>query len=150
MHALLITTHAVAAAVALLAGLVALRHPRAVGVHAVGTVLMTAALGAALWVGRAGDTSLPVPVSGALLVLAVVMSWRSARAWWVRPATGAATSAPFVAAVGFTCTSLTTGLLVVAAVRAEQGPVAVVTSALLPVLLGRVLLERAVRRRRLR
>ncbi|WP_432572940.1 hypothetical protein [Kineococcus sp. SYSU DK005] len=147
MHAILILVHAAAATVALAAGLAALRYPALVGVHAVGTVLMSATLAGALWVGRAGGTAVLDVVFSALLVLSLVMSWRSVRAWQHRPARGEGTSAGYVAAVGFNCISLVTGLLAVAALRTGWGPVAITAAGVLPALVGRVPLDRAVRAR---
>ncbi|WP_432542589.1 hypothetical protein [Kineococcus sp. SYSU DK002] len=147
MHPTLIALHAASATVALVAGLAAFRRPACLGAHAVGTVLMSLTLAGALWVGRGGGTPVLDVVFPALLVLALVMSYRGVRAWQQRPPAGEGASAGCVAAVGFNCISLVTGLLAVAAVRTGWGPVAVVVAGVLPTLVGRVPLGRAVRAR---
>ncbi|PWJ47737.1 hypothetical protein SAMN06264364_13540 [Quadrisphaera granulorum] len=149
MHAVLITVHAVTATVALLAGVAAFRYPALVGVHAFATVAMTVTLGGALWVGW-GSTPLSLDVVFVtLLALAAVMSYRSIRAWQIRPVRGQATTTAYVAAVGFTCISLTTGLLAIAALRTGWGPVAVVVAGVLPTVIGRIPLNRALREKQL-
>ncbi|WP_432484707.1 hypothetical protein [Kineococcus esterisolvens] len=147
MHTTLIFIHAAAATVALAAGLAAFRRPVLVGAHAVGTVLMSATLAGALWVGRGRNAVVLDVVFLALLVLSLVMSYRSVRAWQHRPPDGEGTSAGYVAAVGFNCISLITGLLAIAALRTGWGPVALVATGVLPTLVGRVPLDRAVHAR---
>ena len=147
MHTILIAVHAAAATVALAAGLAAFRLPALAGAHAVGTTLMTITLAGALWVGRGRDTVVLDVVFVALLTLSVVMSYRSVRAWQHRPPNGEGTSAGYVAAVGFNCISLITGLLAIGALRTGWGPVAIIAAGVLPTLVGRVPLNRAVRAR---
>ncbi|MCI3919415.1 hypothetical protein MO973_04120 [Paenibacillus sp. TRM 82003] len=147
MHAVLITIHATAATVALAAGLAAFRYPVLIGTHAVGTVLMSVTLAGVLWVGRGRNAVVLDVVFLALLVLSLVMSYRSVRAWQHRSAVSESTSAGYVAAVGFNCISLVTGLLAIAVLRTGWGPVAIIAAGVLPTLIGRIPLNRAVHAR---
>lgn len=147
MHTILIALHATAATAALAAGLGAFRFPVLVAVHMVGTVLMTVTLAGALWVGRGRNGVVLEVVFWGLLVLSVVVSYRSARAWRQRPTGSEGTSAGYVAAVGFNCISLVTGLLAIAALRTGWGPAAIVVAGVFPTLVGRVPLNRALRAR---
>ncbi|GAB2587156.1 hypothetical protein Aab01nite_50560 [Paractinoplanes abujensis] len=138
-HLAFVTAHALAAAVALVSALLAVRRPRFAGIHAVSTIAMTVFLIPAVWLGDASGMTLIVFLG--LLVLAAVMSFRAVTAR--RLGGGGA----YVEALGFNAISLVTGLVAVSVFRLGWGlplliPVAVGAIAL-PALIGRRLITRA-------
>ena len=74
--------------------------------------------------------------------------WASGCAWREQPERGRGTSARYVSAIGFNSISLVTGLVAIAVLRAGWGPIAIVVAAVLPTLIARIPLNRAVRARR--
>lgn len=139
LHPVLVAVHAVAAVLSLLLGLLALRWRRLLAPHLATLLLMTASLAGAVAVDLATGAAGRWVFAG-LLVLAVgmcVSSGRALRLW--NHDRAAATSA-----LGFSLISLVTGFVAVTVIGAGWPVVAVVAAIGAPVLLGRLLVRRAV------
>jgi len=151
-HTFFISVHTVAATVALLSAILALlsailalRAAPLVAVHMFSTVVMALSLAPSLWLSR---TTNPAPLQLiflGLLVLSVVMAYRSAEAWRLRPRrTRQRPGHRYVAAVGFNVIGLVTGFVTVGVVRLGWGAIAVTVAAVGIPLVGHQLLGRAV------
>lgn len=124
MHLLFISIHAVFATVALLVGLLGLRHPRLLPIHTWATTGMSAALPLSLFAGWSDLTAVTRPTFVALFVLSIVMvlqAFRAERAW--------RTVAPWYVVldrVGFNIIGYTTGFLAVAVLRVGAAPAVII------------------------
>ncbi|MPY78388.1 MAG: hypothetical protein GEV04_07800 [Actinophytocola sp.] len=104
-HTALITLHAVAGVVALVSGLVTVRHGRLFDVYLWSLAGMAVFLLLAIASTWAEITTGARVLFAAFLVLAGVMVWRAVRARQIRP-TGSTPSADYVDHVGFTLVAL--------------------------------------------
>jgi hypothetical protein len=151
LHTVLVLTHALAATVALGAGLSVLRDGRGLRLHVQSTALMTVLVVAALVVGwSAAEPVARVTFSG-LGVLAAYMTihaWRGERiAADEQPARGVATDEPrpgprLVEHIGFNVISLVVAGTVVPIVRLGVGPVVVALDVAVCVIVTRAFVHR--------
>lgn len=147
IHAVLIGIHATAAVLALAATVAAFRFPAVVAAHLVGVLVMTVALAGAELVGFASYPGVLKVVFPGLLVLAVFMCTRAHAAWRARPGGPGEDRVAYIDALGFTTISLVVGFLAITAVRMELGALAVATAVVVPILVGRIMVARALRAR---
>jgi membrane-bound metal-dependent hydrolase YbcI (DUF457 family) len=144
-HTFFIIVHTVAATVALLSAIVALRTARVVTVHTISTTVMAVSLAPSLWLSR---TTTPAPLQLiflGLLLLSVMMTYRSVQAWRLRPRRPRQRPGHrYVAAVGFNLIGLVTGFVTVGVVRLGWGAVGVTLAAVAIPVVGHQLLGRAV------
>ena len=141
-HDLFIAVHAVAATVALVSALLALRSSTFAVLHTMSVALMAVSLLPSLWLSR-GTTPAPLyAVFLGLLVLSAVMSYRAVQAWRARARRGSTPTRAYVAALGFNVIGLVTGLVTVGVLRLGWGGLAVTAAAVAVPVLGHLLIRR--------
>ena len=145
LHGLLVAAHAVAATLALLAGLVAVRRGRGLDLFSWSVVAMEAFLVLAVAAGWRRDAALHAPFV-ALVVLGAVMVARARLAVGLRPVRGRRLGGACLGHVGFVLIGLTDAFVVVSVLDAGA-PVAVVVAAGVVVAVGGHLALTAARRR---
>jgi hypothetical protein len=141
-HTFLVSVHAVAATVAVLTGLLALRRTGWVTTHLVSTVVMGGSLAPSLWVSRFTTPPALQLVFLGLLALSVAMGCRAWQAWRLRSRPGGAGDDRYLVAVGFNLIGLVTGLVTVGVLRLGGGGLGVTLVAVATPLLGHQLLHR--------
>jgi hypothetical protein len=82
-HLAFVAAHAVAASVALLAGLAALRRPRLIGLHAASTLATTGLLAGALWLGDRANLVIAAAVAPTVVGQLLVRTARRSGTWLV-------------------------------------------------------------------
>lgn len=147
MNTFFVSAHAVAATVAVVAGLVALPSGRLVRLHLAAVVLMAAALVPAVLVDWATTPVGARVAFAALSVLALVMVARAALAVRGRPQVTGGPTGRYLGHVGFALIALADGFAVVAAIRAGLPGYAAAVLALAVIAVGHAAL--GVLRRRL-
>ncbi|WP_167133268.1 hypothetical protein [Paramicrobacterium chengjingii] len=123
-HLVFVSLHAALATVALVAGVLGLRHPRLLPVHLWSIIGMSLALPFSVVAGWAGFTAVTRPIFVALVVLSCFMVIQAFRA--NRASRSDAHWRIVVNCLGFNIIGLTTGFLAVAVLRMGAGPAVVI------------------------
>ncbi len=148
-HTVFVTVHAFAAALALVAGVLAVHTGRGAGLHQLGVVAMAATLGPSLAFGWPGFAPVARVTFVGLAGLALFMVLQSVRARRVRdrevvPA-GRPVGPAYVRVLGFNLIALTVAGTIVPVLRVGGGAVGIVVAVAVTVALGHVLVERRAR-----
>ena len=145
-HTILITLHAVAGTVALLAGAVAIRGRALFAAYLWSLVAMVVFLLAATVVAWAGlDTATRVLFT-AFAVLGLVMVWRARQAGRLRPARSRPPSSRYVAHVGFTLVALFDAFVVITVLNSGAPVWLVVAAGLAVAVAGHFVLTAVARK----
>lgn len=142
-HAVLISGHAVAGLLALLAGLLTIPHGRWFDVYLWSLATMTVFLVAAVGVEWSTLDPAARVLFAAFAVLAAFMVWLAVRARPDRPVGGAAPSASYLDHVGFTVVALFDAFLVIAVLDLGAPVWAVVGTGILIAIAGHLALRLA-------
>lgn len=148
-HAAFVAAHALAATLALVAGVVTVHTGRGFGLHQVGVVVMALTLGPSLGFGWAGFDAVARVTFLGLAGLAGFMVVQSVRARRTRDREarlqGRRVGPAFVRVLGFNLIALTVAGTVVPVLRVGGGAVGIVVAVAVTVALGHVLVERRMR-----
>lgn len=150
LHLLLVTLHALAASVSLVAGVLAVLTGRGFRLHVTGLGVMALALAPSLVLGWPTFSPAARVTFLGLAGLAVVMTGQAVRAARVRRIEAARGVGPvgpgFVGVLGFNLIALTVAGTVVPVLRLNAGVLGVALAVVVTVVLGHLLVARQVRR----